>query len=157
MFIANRGKRAFKMVLSQIEVVYVASVTTFPVFVAGGVPVVIESQHGGFWTSVWWADVTVTTVGSGDIAPDTPRGRITSVFLMLAGSGLVATLAAAMSSYCIGTRDAKPSDNAEIDERLERIERLLLEQSGSTQPHLDSESSESLSGASLHGDSDCEP
>jgi voltage-gated potassium channel len=131
--IADRGRRAFKAVFAQNELIYVAGVTTFLVFVAAAILTLVEPQKGGFWQSLWWAIVTATTVGYGDITPESLPGRITAVFLMLAGIGLVATLAAALASYFVGDagRDQK-LQISDLQDRLERIEKLLLEQREAT-------------------------
>lgn len=41
-------------------------------------------------TSVYWAIVTMTTVGYGDITPVTPIGRLLSAFVMLLGYTIIA-------------------------------------------------------------------
>lgn len=55
---------------------------------------VIESgQDSGFTSiprSIYWAIVTVTTVGYGDIAPVTPFGQFLSAILMLTGYAVLA-------------------------------------------------------------------
>jgi voltage-gated potassium channel len=42
--------------------------------------------------AIWWAFVTATTVGYGDISPASPGGRIVAVVLMLVGIGFISTL-----------------------------------------------------------------
>ena len=78
-----------------------------------------------FWSGVWWAVVTATTVGYGDIAPTSPGGRAIAVVLMLVGVGLVATLAAAIAAYFVGKDDE--SESQAVEQRLERIEAVLEE------------------------------
>ena len=87
--------------------------------------------------AVWWAFVTVTTVGYGDFYPVTAWGRITACFIM--GTGLltlaVVTAQVASSFVTQAPSRAKPAPPdeaarrevtlAELDERLDRIERLL--------------------------------
>ena len=51
--------------------------------------------------SLWWAIVTMTTVGYGDMAPTTIPGRILAVFIMLTGIVLVAIVTATISSSFI--------------------------------------------------------
>ena len=51
--------------------------------------------------SLWWAIVTMTTVGYGDMAPITIPGRILAVFIMLTGIVLVAIVTATISSSFI--------------------------------------------------------
>ena len=45
---------------------------------------------GSILESIWWAVVTMTTVGYGDVTPVTTLGKIVATFIMLIGVGLVA-------------------------------------------------------------------
>jgi voltage-gated potassium channel len=49
--------------------------------------------------SLWWAVVTFTTVGYGDVYPQTVVGRIIGAFIMFCGIGLVA-VPSGLSSEC---------------------------------------------------------
>ena len=63
------------------------------VTIIGSLMFVIEGGENGFKdipTSIYWAVVTVTTVGYGDISPVTPLGQILSVILMLCGYSIIA-------------------------------------------------------------------
>jgi len=51
--------------------------------------------------ALWWAIVTVTTVGYGDRFPVTAGGRIVAVVLMLVGIGLIGVLTATVASVFI--------------------------------------------------------
>lgn len=57
----------------------------------------VESIGDGFY----WALVTVTTVGYGDITPTTPAGKLIASFLILLGLGLIATITAIVSAKFI--------------------------------------------------------
>ena len=57
----------------------------------------VESAGDGFY----WALVTVTTVGYGDITPTTPLGKLIASFLILLGIGLIATITAIVSAKFI--------------------------------------------------------
>lgn len=59
--------------------------------------------------AIWWAYVTVTTVGYGDTYPVTTEGRIIAAILMTAGVGLFGTFTAFVASLFV--TDKKPSDN----------------------------------------------
>ena len=51
--------------------------------------------------SFWWAVVTMTTVGYGDISPGTPGGRLVAVGLMVCGIGLLSVLTATVATQLI--------------------------------------------------------
>lgn len=68
----------------------------------GGLMYVIEGPEHGFTSlpvSLYWATVTLTTVGYGDITPHTGLGRIVSSILILLGYSLIAIPTGVMSSY----------------------------------------------------------
>jgi voltage-gated potassium channel Kch len=54
-----------------------------------------------FGDGLWWALVTMTTVGYGDIVPTTTFGRTIGAFLMFAGIGTVGVSTAAIAAYLI--------------------------------------------------------
>lgn len=98
-------------------VLFVTTLSGFLVLVGGGLLWVVEPHTvADYWTGVWWAIVTTSTVGYGDIAPQTAVGRSIAVVLMLAGIGLFATLGASVAAYFI---------ESDTKERLARIERSL--------------------------------
>jgi voltage-gated potassium channel len=61
--------------------------------------------------ALWWAIVTITTVGYGDFYPITAAGRLTGVFVMFAGVGIIGALASILASVLIPP--AKPAATAE--------------------------------------------
>ncbi|MCC9168253.1 ion transporter [Pontibacter harenae] len=63
------------------------------VVIIGSLMYIIEGAEHGFTsipTSIYWAIVTLTTVGYGDISPVTPLGQILASFVMIMGYGIIA-------------------------------------------------------------------
>lgn len=73
--------------------VFILAVLTVVMIVGSVMYVVEESSNGGFTSipkSIYWAIVTVTTVGYGDISPETALGQFLSSVLMLIGYAVIA-------------------------------------------------------------------
>jgi voltage-gated potassium channel len=69
--------------------------------VCAGIVMRSEDGRNGFDSygdALWWGVVTITTVGYGDIVPETELGRITATVLMLTGVALLGTVAASLAS-----------------------------------------------------------
>lgn len=125
--VTTRGLGELKQILARRGLLYVALTTAIIIFAGGAALEVLEPRAvgGGFLDGIWWAIVTASTVGYGDIAPATPPGRLIAVLLMLSGIGLISTLGASITTYFVGKQDA--GEIQELRERLDRIEALLLE------------------------------
>ena len=80
-----------------------------------------------FGDGVWWALVTVTTVGYGDITPLTTLGRLVAGALMFLGLGLIATVTALVSANFIRnyvdshTNDDVLAKLAELELEIEKL------------------------------------
>lgn len=123
--VTARAIDALRIVVLRRSVVRVAGVSVL-IIVAGGTSLsLLEPQtvKGGFMDGVWWAVVTASTVGYGDIAPTSLAGRLIAVLLMLSGVGLVSTLAASITAYFLGAEEN--GGLVELRERMIRIEGLL--------------------------------
>ncbi|MBM4270721.1 MAG: hypothetical protein FJ139_00980 [Deltaproteobacteria bacterium] len=60
-----------------------------------------ESNIQSIWDGVWWAVVTMGTVGYGDKYPITPGGRIVALILIFAGVGLMSLFTATIASIFV--------------------------------------------------------
>ena len=63
--------------------------------------------------ALWWAYVTITTVGYGDLYPVTSEGRIIAAVLMTVGVGLFGTFTAYVASWFV----AKKEEEEEVEEQ----------------------------------------
>lgn len=73
--------------------------------------------------ALWWAFVTVTTVGYGDYYPITTQGRVVAVLLMVSGVGLFGSFAAYIGSLFVA--DKKVEDDQQQEASLALMQRLL--------------------------------
>ena len=77
--------------------------------------------------AVWWAIVTLSTVGYGDVYPVTAEGRVAAMALMVLGIGLYSAITAAITSYFVsqGVRSGSLVDNLERDARGETLRNVV--------------------------------
>ncbi len=100
------------------------------IFVCAALELAFEQHAPGanihnFGDALWWAVVTVTTVGYGDKYPVSSGGRGVAVVLMLVGIGLIGVLTATVASYFV--EEKADEEKAELNERLDRIEAMLTQ------------------------------
>jgi len=88
---ANMLQQALKASRRKISVFLLTILTL--VIIIGAVMYVVEGEAHGFRdipTSIYWAVVTLTTVGYGDVAPQTALGQMLASVVMLLGYGIIA-------------------------------------------------------------------
>ena len=95
----------------------------FFIFLFGYLFYVSEPDVRDFGDGIWWALVTITTVGYGDITPVTTLGRVVASSLMLLGLGLIATITAIVSAKFIQNF----VDHHTNDDVLEKLDEMQLE------------------------------
>ena len=118
--------------------------------------------------AIWWAYVTITTVGYGDQYPVTNQGRLVGILVMTAGVGLFGTLSGFLANLFLAPpkpkeeeAEAAPDANdpkvkiaellkmveeqekatADLHSKLEEINQLLADQQGSASLQVDTASS----------------
>ena len=118
-------RRALSASMPKITV-FLGTVVTLVVII-GSLMYVIEGAEHGFTSipkSIYWAVVTLTTVGYGDISPQTPLGQTLSAVVMIIGYGIIAVPTGIVTSELskAGNEDKQPElhcpqcDSVEHDE-----------------------------------------
>jgi len=95
-------------------IVFLGAVLTIVVIV-GSMMYLIEGEAHGFTSipvSIYWAVVTMTTVGYGDIAPQTALGKILASAIMIMGYGIIAVPTGIVSVELAGVTRKKITTQA---------------------------------------------
>lgn len=85
------------------------------VVIVGALMYLVEGEDAGFTSiplAVYWAVVTVTTVGYGDIAPATAPGQFLSALLMIVGYGIIAVPTGIVTTELVRDRSTPVSTQA---------------------------------------------
>ena len=85
-----------------------------------------EPDVKSYADGIWWALVTITTVGYGDITPSTPIGRFIAGTLMFVGLGLIASVTAIVSAKFIHSF-VDEHTNDDVLEKLEEMQKDIDE------------------------------
>ncbi len=92
-----RSLSSFLFILKskRFELITLLTLTAFFVFIAGIMLYVFEGDGDNanidnIFDAFYWALVTISTVGYGDISPTTPEGRVVSMLIIITGVGLIA-------------------------------------------------------------------
>ncbi len=100
-------------------IVYAAGAASLLVYVAA--LAVLDAERGGTGSiqtiqdGLWWAFVTITTVGYGDYFPVTGTGQLVAVGVMIGGIALIGVVTATLASWIV----EKVEQNADRNEALE--------------------------------------
>jgi voltage-gated potassium channel len=115
-------------------VIYAAGASITLVFVAALAELDVERNAVGshihnFGDALWWACVTVTSVGYGDVTPVTLVGRLIAVGVMIAGLALLGTVTATLASFFLDRVEDRVEDTTkeEGDETQAAIATLTAE------------------------------
>jgi voltage-gated potassium channel len=110
---ANRGMRSLGRVMDRRGFGYVVLLTLI-VALAGAAGVFAaerghaESRFESFGSSLWWAAMTLTTMGT-DFFPRSPEGRLLSLMLAIYGFAVFGYVTATVASFFVA-RDADEAD-----------------------------------------------
>ncbi|MFQ4149516.1 ion channel [Arthrobacter sp. LAPM80] len=93
---ALRGRVAIYVIVSSCLLVLVGALAMFDAERTSP-----DASIKSFGDAIWWAIVTITTVGYGDLTPTTTLGRTIAVGLMISGIALLGVVTATLASWLV--------------------------------------------------------
>jgi voltage-gated potassium channel len=120
-------------------IVYVSCASALLVYVAA--LAMLDAERGGsgdiqtLRDGLWWAFVTITTVGYGDFVPATETGQLIAVGIMIGGIALIGVVTATLASWIVEKVDSRASKElvatqtqvAALHDEIVSLRALLLE------------------------------
>lgn len=94
--------------------------------IIGSIMYLVEGRSSGFTSipmSIYWTIVTLTTVGYGDISPQTPLGQFIAALVMILGYGIIAVptgivtaefAKSSLKNNAVGTKKSCKNCNAQV-------------------------------------------
>jgi voltage-gated potassium channel len=123
---------------------FVVGAAVATVLIGGTLALLAEKDAEGsninsFGDAIWWAIVTMTTVGYGDQYPTTEMGRGVAVVLMLFGIAAVSGLTATIAAFLVKERGGGAEGEVQLADLMEKLEELQaqvadLQARGAQQP-----------------------
>ncbi len=112
-----------------------AAVLALVTVLLGGTAFASVEKEPTAWDGIWWAITTMTTVGYGDLYPETTAGRLVAIGVMVIGIGFLSMLIGATAERFLGAEEAKSTDGdvlteiRALNERIARLEARLDDRS----------------------------
>lgn len=119
--ITLRFTRTLRQILALNRLGYTLLVSFVIIMISGIVISGIDPAIQTPWEGIWWAWVTVTTVGYGDLVPQSAPGKVFGGLLILMGIALFSLLTANFSAYFIGAEVKK------VEHREKRLQKEVAE------------------------------
>jgi len=123
MGIAGKVQKHFSKFLKMNGLIYLIIISLILLVTAAIVYSIAEGASLG--ESFWWALVTASTVGYGDVTPTTVIGKIAAAVLMVVGIGFIGTLTSTITNYF--TQDSKEANENKLDQIITKLDDLYNE------------------------------
>lgn len=124
---ARRLWGTFKGVITTNGLVYVILIT-FLIILGGAFGIKsVEPGMESFGDAIWWSLVTTTTVGYGDISPESLGGRVLAGFLMIVGIGFLGMVTGSVATYFVDRLSTKQRVKSLKEEQAELLKKKIDE------------------------------
>jgi voltage-gated potassium channel Kch len=101
-------------------IIVILAVLVSLIIIIGGIGVyLVEHEHQGanitkLSDAIWWAVVTIATVGYGEYYQVTTAGRLIAIFMMLSGIGIFVLLVSTLAHRRLQRRESKLKSKTEL-------------------------------------------
>ena len=131
LLVATAGLRRFARRLGKV-VVFAGAIVLVASFVAYWAEHPTNPEYATVGDALWWGVVTLTTVGYGDIVPETSTGRFAGMAIMFTGVATIGILAGSLASLFHldeqkpeEAEDSKPGEPRPLHEELATLQAEL--------------------------------
>lgn len=120
-----RYARPFFQIMQTNGLDKILTFTLVTIFLGAAAIYMLEPEIGSLADGLWWAIVTTTTVGYGDISPKTGFGRMVAVVLMFVGIGTIGMITGSIATYFLSKKETVlPNGVKHIQDELNRFHEL---------------------------------
>ena len=111
-------ERAQRAVATGRVVPYLAGMTVAVALLTGFIATLVDREDfPTFGDGIWWALVTLATVGYGDIVPHTAWGRVLGSVVIVFGITFLSFLTATVTSYFVTAQQERMAEDSASNER----------------------------------------
>ncbi len=126
LYLLAKLSRRLRQFLANGQVGSILLISLTVVVLAGVIVTRLDPSMGSVWDGMWWAWVTLSHTGYGDIVPKTGAGRFFGAMLIFIGIVLVSLMTAHLSVFLIGSEVEKVESEMEKVEKEEKVEEKVL-------------------------------
>lgn len=114
-----RSQREIKSILHTNGLIY--ALYTSVLLILFGATLFSVSEGITFSESIWWALVTASTVGHGEIYPVTLTGRLAATILMFLGLAMIGVLTSSLTTYFTRTKSKEAEKISALENKIDQL------------------------------------